>query len=151
MTGAGSGIGRATAELFAVEGTSVLVIDTDQHSATETVRLVRDAGGTAFGHVGDVGSSRRTSRGPWSPPTDNSVASISSSATPRRLAGNAVELSEPEWDRTYAVCLKATWSLAHHGVPRMLERGGGSIVIISSVHAIVGFHLHTACRRPRRG
>ena len=65
--------------------------------------------------------------------------------------GDAVELSEPEWDRTIAVCLKATWSLAHHGVPRMLERGGGSIVIISSVHAIVGFRRHAAYQAAKAG
>jgi NAD(P)-dependent dehydrogenase (short-subunit alcohol dehydrogenase family) len=58
--------------------------------------------------------------------------------------GNALEISEADWDWTLAVTLKATWMLAHHALPIMLAGGGGAVVITGSVHAIRGYANHAA-------
>ena len=56
MTGAASGIGRATAELFAREGASVVVVDVNEQGGRETVRTIQEAAGEAVFIRGDVGS-----------------------------------------------------------------------------------------------
>jgi NAD(P)-dependent dehydrogenase (short-subunit alcohol dehydrogenase family) len=67
------------------------------------------------------------------------------------VLGNAVEISEADWDWTLAVCLKATWMLAHFGVPAMLAGGGGAIVITGSVQGIRGYSNHTAYQAAKGG
>ena len=54
VTGAGSGIGRATAQLFAAEGGRVVVVDQNEADAEKTVALIKDAGGDAFAVTADV-------------------------------------------------------------------------------------------------
>jgi NAD(P)-dependent dehydrogenase (short-subunit alcohol dehydrogenase family) len=151
VTGGGSGIGRATCELFASEGASVMVTDRDEASAVATVQRVRDAGGTAFAHVGDVGSTADIEGALDAADRHLGGVDLIVSNAASYAIGDAVELAESDWDRTIAVCLKATWALAHHGVPRMLARGGGSIIVISSVHAIVGFRRHAAYQAAKAG
>src|SRR5262245_60655513 len=151
VTGGGSGIGRATSELFASEGAAVLVTDRDAESSTETARRVREAGGTAFAHVGDVGMTSDIEDALAAADRHLGGVDLIVSNAASYATGDAVELDEREWDRTIAVCLKATWSLAHDGVPRMRARGGGSIVVISSVHAIVGFRRHAAYQAAKAG
>src|SRR6266568_5140636 len=62
ITGSGSGIGRATALLFAREGASVVVADIDEGAAEETVRQVTSAGGQAHAHVADVADAAQAER-----------------------------------------------------------------------------------------
>jgi NAD(P)-dependent dehydrogenase (short-subunit alcohol dehydrogenase family) len=65
--------------------------------------------------------------------------------------GDAVEQDEAGWDRTLAVCLKASWMLAHFGAPHMLAGGGGAMVITGSVHTIRGYAGHAAYQASKGG
>ena len=151
ITGAGSGIGRATALLFAQEGASVAVVDIADDSARETVSLIQQAGGSGLFVHADV-----------------AIAADSKhmiEATVRRfgrldiLHNNAfwtvyhpaVETSEFEWDRTIAVCLKAPFLASKHAIPPMLENGGGCIINTSSVSGIRGQAAHTAYESAKGG
>ena len=151
ITGAGSGIGRATALLFAQEGASVAVVDIADDSARETVSLIEQAGGSGLFVHADVAVA--------------ADAEHMIEATVRRfgrldiLHNNAfwtvyhpaVETSEYEWDRTMAVCLKAPFLASKHAIPPMLENGGGCIINTSSVSGIRGQSAHTAYESAKGG
>ena len=151
VTGAASGIGRASAHLFAQHGARVVVADVNVADGEHVAQSIRETGGDAifFGtDVGQMGEVRAL--------VDTTVAhygridTIFSNAgfTP---PGNAVETREEDWDRTLAVCLKATYMLAHCAIPTMQAGGGGTIVITGSVHSIRGYARSTAYQAAKGG
>lgn len=150
LTGAASGIGRATAELFAAQGAMVTLADVDEPGLTSVCSAIEAAGGRAVGVVTDVGRSddvvRLVSRGleAFGPP------SVVFSNAASYAKGAADELSEADWDRTLGVCLKATWLLAHETMPLMRPLGG-SFIITTSVHAIRGYRRHAAYQAAKGG
>lgn len=144
ITGAGSGIGRATALLFAEHGARVVVADINAAGGQATVDSILAAGGEAFFCYADVG--RMADVAALVAATHNRYGRLDvlhSNAYAHKL-GNAIELAEADWDWTLNVTLKATWMLAHHALPIMLAGGGGAIVITGSVHAIRGYANHAA-------
>lgn len=138
ITGAGSGIGRASALLFAREGARLVVADLSERKAAATVELIGDAGGESIAVAVDV----RTSDG---------CAAMVAAAVDRwgRLdilfnnagttrPGRAPELSEEDWDLVLDTNLKAVWLGCKHAIPEMRKVGGGAIVNTASVEGIVG-------------
>ena len=73
------------------------------------------------------------------------------SNTAASIDGTASEISEADWDWTIAVCLKATWMLAHCAVPRMLADGGGVMIITGAVHSIRGYANASAYQAAKGG
>lgn len=151
VTGAGSGIGRATAQLFARHGARLVVVDIDRAAADETVADIRGAAGEAIALGADVGvmeqveamidtALRRYGR----------LDVIHGNAAAYAL-GSATDLSEAMWDRTLDVCLKATWMIARCALPAMIAGGGGTVVITGSVHAIRGYRGHAAYQAAKGG
>ena len=151
ITGAASGIGRATAQLFAEHGAKVVAVDIDEPGGMETVNSVRRASGEAIflgadlGHMKAVESMVKTALDRY-----GRVDILHSNAAAYTM-GTATELSEEDWDRTLNVCLKASWMLAHCTVPTMLAQGGGVIIITGSVHSIRGYAQHTAYQAAKGG
>ena len=151
ITGGGSGIGRATALLFARHGARVLVADINESGGQETVALIRnDSGDSEFAHA-DVGTMKDVQN-----MVDTCFArfhqlDIILSNAAAHVPGNATEIEEEDWDRVQAVSLKATWMIAKCAVPRMLERGGGVIVITGSVHAVRGYAGYAAYQAAKGG
>ena len=151
ITGAGSGIGRATAELFARHGARVVVADINVGGGQATADAIRAAGGDAFfvqadvGQMADVAALVQAAQVRY-----GRLDVLHSNAFANRL-GNAVEISEADWDLTQNVSLKATWMLAHHALPIMLAGGGGTVVITSSVHAVRGYANHAAYQAAKGG
>jgi glucose 1-dehydrogenase len=132
ITGAGSGIGQATAFQMAREGGKVVVIDFNEKSAKETVDRITHDGGRAIPAICDVGN-------------DNQVRqavdlALSTWARIDVLVNNAammtfkpiVELSIEDWDKLMAVNLRSVFLFCKYCIPHMKQ---GSIVNISSVHA----------------
>ncbi|MDL1902960.1 SDR family oxidoreductase [Anaerolineae bacterium CFX9] len=151
ITGAGSGIGRAASLLFAQHGAQIAVIDIDEPSGEETARLIRQSGGEAIFFSTDVGNMTSV-RDTVERVIDRfGRVNILFSNAAAYTEKNAIELTEAEWDRTLAVCLKATWMLAHFTVPSMLEHGGGTVVITGSVHAIRGYANYTPYQAAKGG
>ena len=144
ITGAASGIGRATAELFARQGAKVVVADVNQVGGEETAERIRRASGDALFVATDVGNSEQVQGLVEAAAKRYGRLDVIHSNAAAYVRGDAVKTSEEGWDRTLAVCLKATYLLAHFGVPKMLANGGGVIVITSSVHAILGYAGHIA-------
>lgn len=65
--------------------------------------------------------------------------------------GSATELSERDWDRTLDVCLKATWMIAHHAMPHLLNQQGSTFIITGSVHSLRGYAKHAAYQASKGG
>jgi NAD(P)-dependent dehydrogenase (short-subunit alcohol dehydrogenase family) len=140
ITGAGSGMGRAMALLFAHEGARIGVADIDEASARETAAMIAKAGGRACAlecNVADSASVKRmveataASLGPATVLVNN--AGISSGSPKKALC----DISEEFFDRMIAVNLRGVWLGMKHAIPYMIEAGGGSIVNIGSIAALV--------------
>lgn len=136
VTGAGGGIGAATAARLASEGAAVGVIDLQVDGVQNTVANLESAGGRALALVGDVSSAA-------------TVADLVRQARERFgrvdiLVNNAginrdalaVKLTEEQWDAVMAVNLKAAFLCAQAVQPHMREAGGGAIVNTASIAAL---------------
>jgi NAD(P)-dependent dehydrogenase (short-subunit alcohol dehydrogenase family) len=151
VTGAASGIGRATVRLFAHEGAKIVAVDINESSGLEVVESIcKDSGDAIFvkanlAHKAEIESAVRKSIDHY-----GRVDILHSNAASYAL-GSATEISESDWDRTLDICLKATWRLAREVVPGMLSIGGGTIVITGSVHGIRGYSGHAAYQAAKGG
>ena len=140
VTGANTGIGQAIAILFAQEGARIVVADQNESAAKGSVKVIEDAGGEATRVAGNI--------------TDTNDAERMVATAERRFGGLNVLVNcagithrnalgsnaSPEdiWDRVMDVNLKGTYLLSWHAVPAMMRAGGGSIVNLASVMALVG-------------
>jgi len=139
ITGGASGMGRATAELFAAEGASVAVTDFNASLGATVVEQITADGGTARFWEMDVSK-------------EASVASVVTAAAAEfggldiliNCAGiigvdkPTHEVTEAEWDALFAVDVKGVFFATKHAVPHLIERGGGSIVNFSSIYGLIG-------------
>jgi NAD(P)-dependent dehydrogenase (short-subunit alcohol dehydrogenase family) len=151
ITGAGSGIGRATAVLFARQGARVLVADINEPGGLETVSMVRDNSGHAHFVRTDVGKLEDVEKMVEACFKQFGRLDVIFSNAAAHVPGSATEISEDDWDRTQAVCLKATWMIAKCAVPRMLKQGGGVMVITGSVHSVRGYAGYAAYQAAKGG
>jgi glucose 1-dehydrogenase len=132
VTGAGSGIGRATAHRFAAEGGRVLVIDRNEAAGNETVRLIRQQGGEAMfsncdvGREEDIIGSVNLAIEKWG--RIDVVVNNAAMMTFKKI----VDLSAEEWDTVLAVNLRSVFLFCKYTIPHLSH---GAIVNISSVHA----------------
>jgi 3-oxoacyl-[acyl-carrier protein] reductase len=132
VTGGGSGIGRATAEVLAGAGAGVVVGDVDAAGAEETVRLIADGGGKAVAQVADV-----TSKEDLDGLVDRAVAEFGRLDAMCNVAGIAtdgliVDTTEEALDRAIAVNLKGVFFGCQAALRVMIPQGSGSIVNVSS-------------------
>jgi NAD(P)-dependent dehydrogenase (short-subunit alcohol dehydrogenase family) len=140
ITGAGSGIGREAALLFAKEGASVVAVDMNDAAGKETVAAIEKDGGRAvFAHA-DVSRS-----------ADVEAMVAAAKKTYGRLDvlfnnagifpandGSVLETDEKTWDLVLSVNLKGVFLGCKYGIPAMLESGGGSIINTASFVALMG-------------
>lgn len=151
ITGGGSGIGRATAVLFAKQGARVVVADYKETGGLETVSMIRASSGEAEFVRTDVGKMDEVKAMVDACYTRFGRLDIVFSNAAAHVMGAATQITEADWDRTQNVCLKATWMIANCAVPRMLEQGGGVIVITGSVHSIRGYAGYAAYQAAKGG
>jgi NAD(P)-dependent dehydrogenase (short-subunit alcohol dehydrogenase family) len=141
VTGAGGGIGRATALAFARAGADVVVADSDGEANQETAALVERAGGRAVAVRCDVTKAedvqstleRAVDKFGRLDYAFNNAGIEQASKQP------AAELSEEEWDRIIAVNLRGVFLCLKYEIPLMLKQGGGAIVNTSSGAGVKGF------------
>jgi len=142
ITGGGSGIGRATATLFAAEGARVTVADIRESVAQEVVEEITAAGGEAAATAGDVsnsGDAERMVRAAVEAYGKLDVLVNSAGLAERNALGPGAT-HEEVWDRVIDVNLKGTYLVSWHAAPEMKRAGGGSIVNLASIIGLVG-HL----------
>lgn len=137
LTGAGSGIGRETALRLASEGARVLVTDVSLDGAAETVALIEAAGGTALAAKVDVRSREQIRAA-----VDLARESWGALHLLVNNAGVVTEhsfetLTEEAWDFVFDINLKGQFLVAQEVAPLIAESGGGAIVNLSTVEALV--------------
>ena len=151
VTGGGSGIGRATAKLFAEHGAKVAVADIKRPSAEETAQSILAAGGNALPIEADVGKMPDVQHMVETTVTAYGQLDVVFSNAAGYTLGSATEISEQDWNRTLDVCLKATWMIAHYAMPVMLRQKTGAFVITGSVHSVRGYTKHAAYQASKGG
>ena len=138
ITGAGSGIGRASARLFAREGGCVIVADVDRAGADETARLIRAEGGTANTVIADVADPAGAQRiADEAIKAEGRIDVLFNNAGISGV-GTAHETSIELWDKVMAVNVRGVFLVSKFVVPYMLERKRGSIINMSSTIAEIG-------------
>ena len=134
VTGAGNGIGRATAQAFAQQGVKVVVSDVDTKGGEATVELIRAAGGEATFIRCDV-----TRDAEVKALVEGTVAAYGrldyafNNAGIEIEKGRLAEGEESEFDAIMGVNVKGVWLCMKHQIPVMLAQGGGAIVNTASV------------------
>lgn len=152
VTGAGAGIGRASAQIFAREGASVVVADVDEEGGRETVELIEAKGGQASFIRTDVAVKDDVyamvqhavdTYGGLDCAHNN--AGITSPMVP------LADYPDDGWDRAIAVQLTGVYHCLKAEIPRMLERGGGAIVNTASGVGLVGYANQSAYTASKHG
>jgi meso-butanediol dehydrogenase/(S,S)-butanediol dehydrogenase/diacetyl reductase len=138
VTGAGSGIGRATATLFAGEGARVYGADVDRDGLATTLAGIRDAGGTADGRPCDVAEMAAVQAA-----VDGAVAAFGGIDVLCNVAGiggfkRFEELTEEDWNRTFAVNVTGMFHTVRAALPHLLAPPPGCVVNVGSTASLRG-------------
>jgi NAD(P)-dependent dehydrogenase (short-subunit alcohol dehydrogenase family) len=140
ITGAAGGIGRVAAELFAAEGARVVIADLVDDDGARVVEGIRAAGGdAAYVHADVSDAAQAAEMVEFTMDAFGALHVLYNNAgiLPPEDAGT-LETPEKTWDRVMAVNLKGVWLGCRHGIPALLASGGGSIVNVSSLVALMG-------------
>lgn len=150
VTGAGAGIGRAIAELFAERGGKVAVTDIDTPGGRSTVdKIVADGGDAVFfGH--DVASEEGWIRVLAETKEHFGGIDVLVNNAGIYFIAPVTEISLEQWDRLFSINVTGTFLGAKHVVRYLVERGGGSIINLSSVAGLLGAAGH-ACYGASKG
>ena len=138
ITGAGSGIGRVTAELFAKEGATVIVNDIDTTRGEETVQLIQNANGKAVFMQADTTDATSVETMIQTIIQTYSVIDILFNNAGISGIGRLHELEEDEWDRIMRVNVKGVFLPSKYVLPHMIKQNGGAIINMSSCIAEIG-------------
>ncbi|MDX2215568.1 MAG: SDR family NAD(P)-dependent oxidoreductase [Oculatellaceae cyanobacterium bins.114] len=144
ITGAGSGIGQATALRFASEGAIVVIADRNLEAAEKTQHLIEQSGGTGHAIALDVTQEQQVAEA-----ISTTVQQFGRLDVLHNNAGISIlkpitETTEADWDQLFNVNLKGVFFGCKHAIPIMVQQGGGVIINTASELAIVGQPLYTA-------
>ena len=140
ITGAAGGIGRVAAELFAAEGARVVIADVVEGDGKAAVDAIADAGGNAAfvkADVSEAADAEAMVRFAIDTYGGLHVLYNNAGVLPPDDAGT-LDTPEATWERVMAVNLKGVWLGCKFGIPALLDSGGGSIVNVSSMVALLG-------------
>lgn len=143
ITGAGDGIGRACAKMFAKEGAKVVVAGRRLHKLEETISEIRAAGGEALAAATDVSQNVQVKN-----LIDTAIRSYGRidilfncagvGYSSPYFMGDLKDTPEEDWDAVLDINLKSVYLTCHYTIPHMIEQGGGVILNCSSINGVVG-------------
>lgn len=138
ITGFGSGLGQATAVMFAKEGAAVAGTSPTESKGRETVAMVEQIGGRALYWPGDVSNSKQMKT-----LIDETVRQwggldILVNSGGVRTNGSITDITEEDWDRTIDINLKGAFIVSRLAIPEMIKRGGGVILHIAARSGMLG-------------
>ncbi|ACK74103.1 short-chain dehydrogenase/reductase SDR (plasmid) [Gloeothece citriformis PCC 7424] len=137
ITGGGSGIGAATAKLFASQGASVALADIDEQGGQAVVTEIRQSLGEALFHLCDISQEQQVKQ--WIETVAQTWGGVdilvNNAAT--FVFGNVEEVSGEDWDKILSVNVKGYAFCAKYAAPLMRQRGGGSIVNLGSISSVI--------------
>jgi 2-keto-3-deoxy-L-fuconate dehydrogenase len=138
ITGGGSGIGRAIAELFAHQGASVFILELNKTSAEEAIKKITAAGGRAVAMDVDVSDQQQVKNviGDITKQT-NRIDILVNSAGISHI-GKLDTTSEEDFEKVFRVNVKGVYNVMHSAIQTMKQQGGGVILNIASVASTVG-------------
>jgi NAD(P)-dependent dehydrogenase (short-subunit alcohol dehydrogenase family) len=152
VTGAGSGIGRATALAFARAGASVIAAGVSEQHERETARMAEELGGRALAVSCDVTSSEEVEAALGQAVQEFGRLDFAfNNAGIEQPIRAAADICEGEWDRNLAVNLTGVFTCMKCEIPLMLEQGGGAIVNTSSGAGVKGFAGQAAYSAAKHG
>ncbi|GAA1647405.1 glucose 1-dehydrogenase [Kribbella alba] len=137
ITGAGSGIGRAAAELFAAEGAAVAVVDLVTEAAEETVGKITAGGGRAVALAANVAVAEEVESAVARAVGELGRLDVVYNNAGVNSSGSVADATEDDWDRCFAVNAKGTFLCSRAAVPYLESAGGGAIVNQGSVAGLV--------------
>jgi NAD(P)-dependent dehydrogenase (short-subunit alcohol dehydrogenase family) len=152
VTGAGSGIGRATALAFAAEGASVVASGRSEDRIQETARLIEQQGGRSLPVQCDV-----TRSGDIKAALDRTIEAFGrldvafNNAGVEQPGAPAADITEEEWDRIIDTDLRSVFLCLKHEIPLMAAGGGGAIVNTSSGAGVIGIAGQAAYTAAKHG
>jgi 2-keto-3-deoxy-L-fuconate dehydrogenase len=138
VTGGGSGIGQAIAELFAQQGAKVAVVDVSESAATDTAMRIAGLGGLASAHRCDVTRAAEVNATMDAIATANGGIDILVNNAGIAHVGTIETTNEADFDKVMAVNVKGAYLAAKAAVERMVPRGGGVIINMASIASLIG-------------
>ncbi|WP_226858371.1 SDR family NAD(P)-dependent oxidoreductase [Diaphorobacter aerolatus] len=146
ITGAGAGIGRATALLFAAEGARIAVVERNVDAGQETARLIQEKGGQALFIAADVTEPEQVEAA-----VTQTVTAFGGLHVLHNNAGGSTSrdsrVSEAPIDEFWSrikVDLFGTWLGCRFGIPAIIASGGGAVINMTSIFALIGTHRKDA-------
>jgi meso-butanediol dehydrogenase / (S,S)-butanediol dehydrogenase / diacetyl reductase len=151
ITGGANGIGRATAEIFAREGATVVIADWEQDSAQRAAREIGNLGGHAVALECDVSQGESVSSLVQETVKRFGRIDVLHANAAVQIAKPCADTTEEDWDRVHAVNLKGVFLACKYAVPVMKQQKKGSIIITSSGHALASYPNFSAYAATKGG
>ncbi|MDX3428615.1 MULTISPECIES: SDR family NAD(P)-dependent oxidoreductase [unclassified Streptomyces] len=152
VTGAGSGIGRATALLFAEEGARIVIADVDDAAARAVAEEVQRAGGTAVTVIGDLREQTVVDRVAATAVEEfGGIDVLVNNAGIMDSMSAAADTGDDEWDRVIGINLTAPFRLTRAALPHMLAAGKGAVVFTASEASLRGSAAGAAYTASKHG
>jgi 2-keto-3-deoxy-L-fuconate dehydrogenase len=144
ITGAASGIGRASALMFAQEGAFVALVDRDAEGLQQTLAAIEGANGEASTHVGDVGAAGFAAIAVGDIMARRGRLDVLMTAAGFSCGGTVLTTDPADWDAVFRTNVGGTWLWSRAAVPEMQRQGSGSIITLASQLAIAGGRNNSA-------
>jgi NAD(P)-dependent dehydrogenase (short-subunit alcohol dehydrogenase family) len=137
VTGAGMGIGAAVARALAGEGASVIIVDLDPAAAQSVAAEIERGGGRAVPVIGSVSIARDAERAVRTAVEHFGGLDLVVNNAGVVIYGEVPDFAEEDWDNVVDTNLKGQFLMSKYSIPKIRERGGGAIVNLASVQAVV--------------